>query len=102
MEDRLCSRCGGAVNSADVSCRHCGLNFLAVVRPPGTYLNALFRLLLGVWAMALPAFCIWVGLTAPRGWGDIGAYLTSQIYFVPWIEGIVSLGVLVLLTEEHR
>jgi hypothetical protein len=90
------------VNSADVSCRHCGLNFLAVVRPPGTYLNALFRLLLGVWAMALPAFCIWVGLTAPRGWGDIGAYLTSQIYFVPWIEGIVSLGVLVLLTEEHR
>jgi hypothetical protein len=102
VDDRICSDCGGAVSWTDVACRHCGSHFQVVTKPGGSFLNVFFRLLLGAWALALSVFCIWVGLTAPKGLGDLAAYLTNRAYFVPWFTGIVSLAVLAWLTEERR
>ena len=101
VEDRICSSCGGTVAVSDVACRHCGVRFDAAIRPRGSFLHDFFRLLLGVWALALPALCIWAGLSSPNGWGDLAAYLTSFIYFVPWIVGIISLLILTWLTQER-
>ena len=102
VEDRGCSNCHGAVAATDVACRHCGTGFNAVTRPSGSCLNDFFRLLLGVWALALPVLCLVAGLTSPNSWGDFAAYSTSFIYFIPWIVGVISLFVLTWLTQERR
>jgi hypothetical protein len=101
-EDRLCNSCHGGVAASDVACRHCGVQFNEAIRPDGSFLRDFFRLLLGVWALALPALCLWEGLTASGGFGDLAAYLTSFIYFVPWIVGIISLLILTWLTQERK
>ena len=87
---------------ADVACRHCGADFRHVVHARGSFLHDFFRLLLGLWALALPVLCLLVAFTAPHGWGDLAAYLTSYLYFIPWIVGIISLLILTWLTEERR
>jgi fumarate reductase subunit D len=86
----------------DVACRHCGTRFDAVSRRSGSCLNDFFRLLLGVWALALPVLCLMVGLASPKGWGDLASYLTVFIYFIPWTVGIISLLILTWLTQERR
>ena len=101
VEDRVCSNCHGAVAATDVACRHCGTRFDAFSRPSGSCLNEFFRLLLGLWALALPVLCLAEGLTSPKGWGDLAAYLTSLVYFIPWIVGIISLLILTWLTQER-
>jgi fumarate reductase subunit D len=73
-----------------------------VIRPRGSFLHDFFRLLLGLWALSLPVLCLLVGLTAPNGWGDFLAVLTSLYYFIPWIVGVISLVILTWLTEERR
>jgi hypothetical protein len=102
VEERICSSCRRTVTAGDAACRHCGARFDAVIRPSGSLLHDFFRLLLGFWALSLPVLCLWVGLTSPQGWGDLAAYLTSYVYFVPWIVGIISLSILTWLTEERR
>jgi Na+/proline symporter len=102
VEDRVCSNCHGAVAVIDVVCRHCGTRFAAITRPSGSFLNDFFRLLLGVWALALPVLCLVAGLTSPKGWGDLAAYATTIIYFIPWMVGIISLLILAWLTQERR
>ena len=87
--------------ASDVACRHCGVQFNAAIRPDGSFLHDFFRLLLGVWALALPALYVWEGVTASGGFGDVAAYLTSFVYFVPWIVGIISLLILTWLTQER-
>ena len=101
MDDKICGTCHKPISSTDVACRHCGQHFQSLVRRPGTFLNDFFRLCLGACALSLPAFCIWVGLTAPKGWGDIAAYVASNVFFIPWLTGMISAGTLVLLTEER-
>ena len=102
MDDRICTSCGGIVNVSDVACRHCGTLFQAAILPGGSGLHDFFRLLLGAWALALPAYCLYLGVTAPHGWGDLAAYLASIVYFIPWIVGIISLLILTWLTGERR
>jgi hypothetical protein len=63
VEDRVCSSCHGLVAATDVACRHCGVSLRATARRPGTFLNDFFRLLLGVSALTLPAYCLWLGFT---------------------------------------
>jgi hypothetical protein len=101
LDDRVCDSCGQPVSSSDAACRHCGQLFRGSIHRPGSFLNDFFRLCLGVCALSLPVFCMWVGLTAPKGWGDIGAYVTNQSFFVPWLTGMISAGSLVWLTEPR-
>ena len=101
MDERICANCGGIVGAADVACCHCGTLFRAVILPSGSGLHDFFRLLLGAWALALPVFCLYVGLTAFHGLGDFAAYLASIVYFIPWIVGIISLVILTWLTGER-
>ena len=101
VDDRVCESCHKPVSSTDVACRHCGQRFQVTVRRPGTLFNDFFRLCLGVCALSLPIYCFWVGLTAPRGLGDIAAYVASQAFFIPWLTGMISAATLVWLTEER-
>jgi hypothetical protein len=102
VDDKVCESCHKPVSSTDEACRHCGQRFRGVVRRPGSFLNDFFRLCLGVCALSLPAYCIWVGLTAPKGWGDIAAYIANHLFFIPWLTGMISAASLVWLTEERR
>lgn len=102
VADRICDSCHKPVSSTDLACRHCGQLFEGVVRQRGTFLNDFFRLCLGACALSLPAFCVWVGLTAPKGWGDIAAFIVNQVFFIPWLTVMISSASLVWLTEERR
>jgi hypothetical protein len=70
VEDRVCANCGGLVAATDKACRHCGVSFDAVIRPNGSFLHEFLRVALGIWALVLPAVCLWAALTAPKGWSD--------------------------------
>jgi hypothetical protein len=90
------------VTAGDEICRHCGAVFRDIIRPPGTLLNAIFRALLVAWSLSLPALCLWQGLTAPEGWGDLFAWFTNRLYFEPWLMVVITLAVLTWVTEERR
>ena len=83
------------------ACRHCGTSFRPATEHRGSFLNDFFRLALGLWALTLPVYCTWLAATTPDGWGGVGAYLMSQLLFVPWLIGIISLGILTWLTQER-
>jgi len=102
VEARICSNCGGKVGAEDLACRHCGTTFQTVTGPKGSLSNAMFRAFLVAWSLTLPALCMWLTLTAPRGWGGFLAWLTNQFYFVPWITALIMLAVLTWVTEERR
>jgi hypothetical protein len=102
VEERICTNCHGGVGSTDVACRHCGTNFHVAIRPTGSLLNDFFRLALAICALSLPVLCVLRGLSAPNGWGDLVAYWTSQIYFVPWLVGVISFSVMTWLTQEQQ
>ena len=65
-------------------------------------MNDLLRLALGLWVLTLPLYCTWLALRYHDGWGEFLAYVASRAYFVPWIIGVISLGVLTWLSEERR
>ncbi len=102
MDDRICASCHGRVFATDVACPHCGTAFGAAVRPRGNFWNDFFRLCLGVCALSLPVACLWIGMTAQHGWGDLAAYAASYLFFVPWLVGVISLSVMTWLTQERN
>jgi hypothetical protein len=102
VEDRICSTCRGRVFPSDVACRHCGTSFRVASRPSGNFVNDFFRAALACCALSLPMLCLLRGFFAPDGWGDFVAYWTSQLYFVPWLVGVISLSVMTWLTQERR
>ena len=102
MEERICSKCRGAVGTGDAACRHCGVVFRPVIKRKGTLLNDLFRAFLVAWSLSLPALCVWQLMAAPKGWGVFASWFTNQFYFEPWLMVLITLAVLTWVTEERR
>jgi len=102
LDERICANCHGRVSPIDLTCRHCGASFRSRLERRGSFSGDLLRAALGLWTVSLPLYCVWLTLRYDHGWGEFFAYLASEMLFVPWLMGVITLGVLVWLTQERR